>query len=55
MVVFDYQNGRNKDAPHNILDDFEGYLQTYGYASYNHYKSKKTVIHLACWAHVRIF
>ena len=53
MVVFDYQKGRNKDAPRKILDDFEGYLQTDGYASYNQYKSKKTVIHLACWAHTR--
>lgn len=53
MVVFDYQKGRNKDAPRKILDDFEGYLQTDGYASYNQYKSKKTVSHLACWAHTR--
>ena len=53
MVVFDYQKGRSKDAPRKILDDFEGYLQTDGYASYNQYKSKETVIHLACWAHAR--
>ena len=53
MVVFDYQKGRNKDAPRKILDDFQGYLQTDGYASYNQYKSKKTVTHLACWAHAR--
>jgi len=53
MVVFDYQKGRNKDAPRKILDDFEGYLQTDGYGSYNQYKSKKTIIHLACWAHAR--
>lgn len=53
MVVFDYQKGRNKDAPRKILDDFEGYLQTDGYASYNQYKLKKTVTHLACWAHAR--
>ena len=53
MVVFDYQKGRNKDAPRKILDDFEGYLQTDGYASYNQYKTKETVTHLACWAHAR--
>jgi hypothetical protein len=53
MVVFDYQKGRSKDAPRKILDNFEGYLQTDGYASYNQFKSKKTVSHLACWAHAR--
>jgi len=53
MVVFDYQRGRNKDAPRKILDDFHGYLQTDGYAVYNQYDSKKGVTHLACWAHAR--
>jgi len=53
MVVFDYQRGRNKDAPKKILDDFHGYLQTDGYAVYNQYDHKKEVTHLACWAHVR--
>ncbi len=53
MVVFDYQKGRNKDAPREILKDFKGYLQTDGYASYNQFKTKKTVTHLACWAHAR--
>ena len=53
MVVFDYQKGRNKDAPRSMLDDFEGYLQTDGYAVYNHYHKKEKVTHLACWAHAR--
>ncbi|MDP2160868.1 MAG: IS66 family transposase, partial [Flavobacterium sp.] len=53
MVVFDYQRGRNKEAPRKILDDFQGYLQTDGYASYAQYHNKKGVKHLACWAHAR--
>lgn len=53
MVVFDYQRGRNKEAPHKILENFEGYLQTDGYASYAQYHNKKAVTHLACWAHAR--
>lgn len=53
MVLFDYQKGRSKDAPKKILDDFTGYLQTDGYASYNQYKIKQDVTHLACWAHAR--
>lgn len=53
MVVFDYQRGRNKEAPRKILGDFEGYLQTDGYASYTQYHNKQGVTHLACWAHAR--
>lgn len=53
MVVFDYQRGRNKEAPRKILDDFQGYLQTDGYACYAQYHNKKGVTHLACWAHAR--
>lgn len=53
MVVFDYQRGRSKEAPQKILDDFQGYLQTDGYASYNQYHNKQGVTHLACWAHAR--
>lgn len=53
MVVFDYQRGRNKEAPRKILDDFQGYLQTDGYASYHQYHTKQGITHLACWAHVR--
>lgn len=53
MVVFDYQTGRGKDAPRKILEDFKGYLQTDGYASYYQYYNKQGVTHLACWAHVR--
>ncbi len=53
MVVFDYQRGRNKEAPRKILDDFQGYLQTDGYACYAQYHTKKEVTHLVCWAHAR--
>ncbi len=53
MVIFDYQKSRNKDAPKEMLNDFQGYLQTDGYASYNQYKHKEGVTHLACWAHAR--
>jgi transposase len=53
MVVFDYQRGRSKEAPREMLDNFKGYLQTDGYAAYNSYASKKETTHLACWAHVR--
>ncbi len=53
MVVFDYQPGRDKNAPRAMLADFKGYLQTDGYQSYAQYGNKKDVTHLACWAHAR--
>lgn len=53
MVIFDYQKGRNKDAPRKILENYKGYLQSDGYAVYNHYVSDESVVHLACWAHAR--
>jgi transposase len=53
MVVFDYQVGRDKNAPLSMLKDFKGYLQTDGYQVYAQYGNKKEVTHLACWAHAR--
>lgn len=53
MVVFDYQRGRNKEAPREILKNYKGYLQTDGYAGYNVYAARKEITHLACWAHAR--
>lgn len=53
MVVFDYQKSRNKDAPRKILENYKGYLQSDGYAVYNHYVTDESVVHLACWAHAR--
>ena len=53
MVIFDYQKSRNKDAPHKILENYKGYLQSDGYAVYNHYVINESVVHLACWAHAR--
>ncbi|MCM4161944.1 IS66 family transposase [Antarcticibacterium flavum] len=52
-VVFDYQPGRGQKAPEAMLKDFKGYLQTDGYAVYDHYAKKEEVTHLGCWAHAR--
>ena len=52
-VLFDYQPGRGQRAPEQILGSFRGYLQTDGYAVYEHYGKKEGITHLACWAHAR--
>ncbi|QDH78404.1 IS66 family transposase [Echinicola soli] len=52
-VLFDYRPTRGKEAPSAILENFKGYLQSDGYAVYEHYADNKEVTHLACWAHAR--
>src|SRR5690606_13136874 len=52
-VLFDYQPTRGQVAAKKLLDTFNGYLQTDGYAVYEKYGRKKDVTHLACWAHAR--
>ena len=32
LVLFDYRQGRGREGPNDILKDYQGYLQTDGYA-----------------------
>lgn len=51
-VVFDFRLGRGRDGPKQFLAQFEGRLQTDGYAAYEHVGGPK-LIHAGCWAHAR--
>jgi transposase len=53
MVFFDYQPGRGREGPSELLKDFRGHLQTDGYAAYNIFNSQKDVTLLHCMAHAR--
>jgi len=54
LVLFDYQKGRGKNGPKAILDQFQGYLQTDGYAVYDKLtKGRKDISLLGCMAHAR--
>jgi transposase len=53
LVIFDYQKGRDKSGPKNMLQGFKGKLQTDGYAAYNQFEPDKDIILSACWAHAR--
>ena len=53
LVLFDYQRGRNKEAPANMLKDFKGYLQTDGYAAYDQFANNGSITTLCCMAHAR--
>ena len=51
-VVFDFRLGRGRDGPRRFLGQFEGILQTDGYAAYNQIGGPG-IVHAACWAHAR--
>jgi transposase len=51
-VVFDFRLGRGREGPKRFLGQFEGILQTDGYAAYEHVGGLK-MVHACCWAHSR--
>jgi transposase len=51
-VLFDFRLGRGREGPKNFLGQFEGILQTDGYAAYESTGGPK-MVHAACWAHAR--
>jgi transposase len=51
-VVFDFRLGRGRERPKRFLGQFEGILQSDGYAAYENVGGPK-VVHAACWAHSR--
>lgn len=53
LILFEYQPGRGKSSPGEMLKNFQGYLQTDGYAAYDQFASKKGITILHCMAHAR--
>lgn len=53
LVWFDYQQGRGREGPKQMLQDFSGYLQTDGYNVYDIFKENKDIRVLHCMAHAR--
>ncbi len=51
-MVFDFRLGRGRDGPKRFLGQFEGILQTDGYAAYEQIGGT-SMVHAACWAHAR--
>jgi transposase len=55
LIYYDYQTGRGKDGPIELLKTYNGYLQTDGYGVYEHDdiggRSGITLLH--CMAHAR--
>jgi transposase len=51
-VVFDFRMGRGREGPKQFLGQFNGVLQTDGYAAYDHIGGPK-MVHACCLAHAR--
>ena len=53
QVLFKYQTGRAAAWPKETLKNYQGYLQTDGYAAYNQFDEVEGITTLNCWAHAR--
>jgi transposase len=54
LVFFHYDKGsRAQKVVIELLHNFQGAVQTDGYAAYSIYENKKGVLLLGCWAHAR--
>jgi transposase len=53
LVLFDYQTGRGREGPQTILKNYQGYLQTDGYAGYEYFGDQPGITLVGCLAHAR--
>ena len=53
VVIFDYDPSRGHEVPLRLLDGYEGYLQSDGYAGYDAVSKKQKLIQVGCWDHCR--
>ena len=51
-TIFEFRLGRDREGPKQFLGNFEGILQSDGYAAYNEVDGPK-IVYAACWAHAR--
>lgn len=52
-IIFDYQKSRSQIGPVELLQDFKGYLQSYGYVVYDQFAKRDGITVLNCMAHAR--
>jgi hypothetical protein len=51
-VIFDFQMGREREGPKSFLENYQGALQTDGYAGYEKVGGS-AMEHFGCWSHAR--
>ena len=52
-LYYNYAPSRSGKIAEKFLNDYQGYVQTDGYAGYKFLDTKAGIIHCGCWAHVR--
>ena len=52
-VLYRYQPTRSGKVALAFLDEYHGYIQSDDYDGYDYLGQKKSIIHMACWAHAR--
>jgi len=53
VLLYQYHPTRSGDVVRAFLRDFQGYVQTDGYAGYNFLDCENNIHHIGCWAHAR--
>ncbi len=53
IILFDYAPSRSAEVAKKIFEEYTGYLQVDGYASYNILENKKGIIRIGCNMHGR--
>lgn len=52
-ILFRYDQSRGAAVAKDLLENYEGFVQTDGYAGYNFLNDHPKMTHFTCWAHVR--
>jgi transposase len=52
-VFYDYRQGRGREGPAKLLENFTGYLQTDGYSVYDWFAKQPGITHVGCMTHAR--
>jgi len=53
LLYYEYAPTRSGEVVRGLLEGFEGYLQTDGYAGYDAFHEMPEVVHVGCFAHAR--
>jgi len=53
LVLFDYRPGRGNVWPKTLLKNYDGFIQTDGYAGYDGFKNHPGITLVGCMAHAR--
>lgn len=53
LLFYEYAPTRSGEVAGRLLEGFEGYLQTDGYAGYDAFDETPEVVHVGCFAHAR--